>query len=62
MGLKRIHMEATCESCIKAKQKQKNEPKYVDFKADEPGGNFFHLSSIEYKSLGGNKMLATFSG
>ena len=23
MGLKRIHMEATCESCNKAKQKQK---------------------------------------
>ena len=26
-GLKRIHVEATCESCIKAKQKQKNVPK-----------------------------------
>ena len=23
MGLKRIHVEVTCESCIKAKQKQK---------------------------------------
>ena len=33
MGLKRIYMEATCESCIKAKQKQKNVQKYIDFKA-----------------------------
>ena len=41
MGLKRIHMESTCESCIKAKQKQKNVPKYIDFKANEPGGNVF---------------------
>ena len=41
MGLKRIHVEATCESCIKAKQKQKNIPKYVDFKAGEPGGKVF---------------------
>ena len=34
-------MEATCESCIKAKQKQKYVPKYVEFKATEAGGNFF---------------------
>ena len=52
MGLKRVHVEATCESCIKAKQKQKNVPKWVDFKAEEPAGKvFFDLSSIKYKSL-----------
>ena len=34
MGLKMIHVEATYERCIKAKQKQKNLPKYVDFKAE----------------------------
>ena len=56
MGLKRIHMKATCESCIKAKQKQDNVPKYIDFKADEPGGKVsFNLSSIKYKRLGGAK-------
>ena len=41
MGLKRIHVEAMCESCIKAKQKQKNKPKYVDFKATEPESKVF---------------------
>ena len=56
-----IHVEATCESCIKAKQKQKNIPKYVDFKATEPGGKvFFDLSSIKYKSLGGAKFWLLF--
>ena len=43
MGLKRIHVEATSKSCIKAKQKQKNVPKYVDFKADKPGGKVFFI-------------------
>ena len=38
MEIKRIHVKATSESCIKAKQKQKNVPKYVDFRAEEPGG------------------------
>ena len=47
MGLKRIHVEATCESFIKAKQKQKNVLKYVDFKAKEPGSKGFDLSSIK---------------
>ena len=61
IGLKGIHVKATCESCIKAKQKQKNIPKYVDFKATEPGGKvFFDLSSIEYKSLGGAKFWLLF--
>ena len=61
MGLKRIQVEATCGSCIKTKQKQKNEPKYIDFKAEEPGGEvFFYLSSIEYKSLGGEKFWLLF--
>ena len=54
-------MEATCESCIKAKQKQKNIPKYVDFKATKPGKNvFLDLSSIKYKSLGGAKFWLLF--
>ena len=61
MGLKRIHVEAMCESCIKAKQKQKNIPKYVDFKATEPGGKvFFDLSIIKYKNLGGAKFWLLF--
>ena len=41
MELKRIHVEATCESCIKAKQKQKNVPKYADFKAEKLRGKVF---------------------
>ena len=54
-------MKATCESCIKGKQKQKYIPKYVDFKATEPGGKvFFYLSSIEYKSLEGAKFWLLF--
>ena len=61
IGLKGIHVKATCESCIKAKQKQKNIPKYIDFKATKPGGKvFFDLSSIEYKSLGGAKFWLLF--
>ena len=48
-------------SCIKAKQKQKNVPKYVDFKATEPGDKVvFDLSSIKYKSLGGAKFWLLF--
>ena len=59
--LKGIHVEVTCESCIKAKQKRKNIPKYVDFRVTEPGGKvFFDLSSIEYKSLGGAKFWLLF--
>ena len=51
MGLERVHVGATCKSYIKAKQKQKNVPKYADFKVKEPSGKvFFDLSSIEYKS------------
>ena len=38
MEFKRVHVEATCKICIKAKQKHKNVPKYIDFKAEEPGG------------------------
>ena len=34
-------MKALCESCIKAKQKQKNIPKYVDFKAKNLDEKFF---------------------
>ena len=42
MRLKSTHVEATCANCIRAKQKQKNVPKYVDFKAEEPGEKVFH--------------------
>ena len=41
MRLIRIHVETTCESCMKVKQKQKNKTKYVDFKANGPGGKVF---------------------
>ena len=37
MGLKKVHMEAACESCMKTKQKQKNGPKSINFKAEELG-------------------------
>ena len=61
MGFKRAHVEATCDSYIKAKQKQENVRKYVNFKAEEPGGKvFFNLSSIKYKSLGGAKFWLLF--
>ena len=54
-------METTCESCIKAKQKQKNIPKYIDSKATKPGGKvFFDLSSIKYKSIGRAKFWLLF--
>ena len=57
MGLKKVHVEA----CIKAKQKQKNVPKHINFKSEEAGGKgFFDLSNIEYKSLGGAKFWLLF--
>ena len=43
MGLKRFHVEATCESYINANQKQKNVPKYIDFKVEESGGKVFFI-------------------
>ena len=60
MGLRRVHVEATFESYMKAKQKQKNVPKYIDLKVEEPGRKFFYLSSIKFKSLVGAKFWLLF--
>ena len=42
MRSKRVHVEAKCKSCIK-EQKQKNIPKYKDFKAEEAGGKVLFI-------------------
>ena len=61
LRLKMVHVEATRKSYIKTKQKQKNVPKHVDCKAEEPGGKvFFDMSSIQYKSLGKAKFWLLF--